>query len=682
MTSFLQNKYLTFLNKFCIVIIFIFLCHNFVKMRHMKLYRLIFVAFALIALVNISLAVPAFREPVTITQPDGTTLTIRLYGDEFRKVRTTIDGYIIRENVQGFYAYAVRDTDNRLVAGQVIARDPEKRTPADKIFLNKVQKMNSGADLHSIQPVMSKMKRVSAVSASTGFPKTGSPSTLVIMVNFSDKSFVVSNPLDQFTRLLNQQDYSDNGGTGSARDYFRAASNGQFSPQFDVVGPYNLTNNMAYYGANDTNGDDDKPAYLIVDACKAADDAGIDFSQYDTDGDGFVDNVFVYYAGYNEAEGGPSNTIWPHRWAVQPGFNFTNNQNLIRFDGKMVFDYACSSELKGNSGTNMCGIGTFVHEFGHVIGLPDYYHTEADKPALDYWSVMDAGAYLNQGRTPPAYSAYDRFYLGWLTPQQLTTPADMSLYPLSQSRTPLTSTAKQAYLLSATNHNLNGTSPSPVEFYIMEYRRKVGWDAFLPAEGLLFWHIDYNQTAWDNNTVNNYSGATQTASSHMRVYLQPLSGYTTTPGTAFTTGSFTPLTWSGTNINRPISNIVRTNDSISFKIMGGAPVDPNAPVIRTGVIDSQLVFPTIKSGTQIGRQLNIRTTDVTGNLTVVLSGVNAASWQLSASQITAAEANSGAGAIITVTFRPTTVGQHTATLTISGGGLSPEKVITLSGQAN
>ena len=648
----------------------------------MKLNRQIIIVFALNVFVNIALAVPAFREPVTITQPDGNTLTIRLYGDEFRKVRTTIDGYLIRENAQGFYAYAVRDTDNRLVAGQVIARDPEKRSASDKVFLNKVQKIDSETDLNTIQPVMSKMRSVPAVSASTGFPKTGSPRSLVIMVNFSDKSFVVPTPQTAFTSLLNQDNYSENGGTGSARDYFMAASNGQFSPQFDVVGPYTLTNTMAYYGANDTNGDDTKPAYLIVDACKAANDAGLDFTQYDADGDGFIDNVFVYYAGYNEAEGGPANTIWPHRWAVQPGYNFTNNQSLITFDGQKVYDYACTSELRGSSGTNMCGIGTFTHEFGHVIGLPDYYHTAADKSTLDYWSIMDAGAYLNQGRTPPTYSAYDRFYLGWLIPEQLSMPADKSLYPLSQSKTPLSSTAKQAYLLSATNHNLNGASPSPVEFYIMEYRRKVGWDTYLPAEGLLFWHIDYNQTAWDNNTPNNYTGTSQTASSHMRVYLQPLSGYTSTPGTAFTTGSFTPLTWSGSNINRPVTDIVKTNDSISFKIMGGAAVDPNAPVIRTGVIDAQLVYPAIKSGAQLGRQLNIKTTDVTGNLTVALSGTNAASWQLSATQITASEANSAAGANITVTFKPATVGSHTATLTISGGGLSPEKVITLTGQAN
>ena len=99
------------------------------------------------------------------------------------------------------------------------------------------------------------------------------------MVNFSDVSFVVPNAQDAFSRLLNQENYSDNGGTGSAKDYFRAASYGQFSPQFDVVGPYTLPNTMAYYGANDASDNDVKPAYMVVDACSIANN-DVDFTQY------------------------------------------------------------------------------------------------------------------------------------------------------------------------------------------------------------------------------------------------------------------------------------------------------------------------------------------------------------------------------------------------------------------
>ncbi len=625
-------------------------------------------------------AVPAYPYPLTITQPDGTTLTVRLYGDESRKVRSTVDGYVIKKNDKGFYTYAVRDQENRIVAGERVARDTEKRSATDLTYMSKALK----ADEVFSEPVLkpSKIKRTPAAVLSTGFPKIGSPRSLVIMVNFSDLSFVTPNSQDAFNRLLNQENYSDNGGTGSARDYFKAASYGQFSPQFDVVGPYTLSNTMAYYGANDSNGDDVKPAYMVVDACKAADNAGVDFTQYDADGDGYIDNVFVYYAGYNEAEWGPDNSIWPHRWVVERNYNYTGTAQSLLFDGKKVYDYACTSELKESSGSNMCGIGTFTHEFGHVISLPDYYHTEEDKNTLNNWSIMDAGAYLNEGRTPPTYSAYDRFYLGWLTPEELSSAANKSLYPLSQSTVPVASTAKQAYLLSATTHNLEGSDPSPKEFYIMEYRKKTGWDAFLPGEGLLFWHIDYNQTAWDNNAPNNYTGTSQTSSSHMRVYLQPLSGYTTTPGTAFTSGSFDPLTWSGTNINRAITDITKTNDSISFKIMGGAPVvEPNLPQIFAGHINEKLQFPVTRSNQENIKYLNIKTTDITGDLTVSMSGTNAASFDVSTATISRSTANSSEGAILTVAYKPQDTGEHNAVLTISGGGLNPEKVIQLVGNA-
>ena len=624
-------------------------------------------------------AIPAYPYPVTIIQPDGTTVTVQLHGDESRKIRTTVDGYVIKINENGFYAYAILDENNQLVAGEKSARDPEKRSAADQVYLKKAKKIQDIITENAAKP--SKTKRVAAEIYSTGFPKTGSPKSLVIMVNFSDLNFVVPNPQDAFSRLLNQENYSDNGGTGSANDYFKAASYGQFSPQFDVVGPYTLPNTMAYYGANDASGNDEKPAYMVVDACSIANN-DVDFTQYDADGDGYIDNVFIYYAGYNEAEWGPENSIWPHRWAVQPGYNYLTPPNLIKFDGKTVFDYACTSELRGKTGTNMCGIGTFTHEFGHVIGMPDYYHTTADKNALNYWSIMDAGAYLNSGRTPPTYSAYDRFYLGWLSPEEINAPSDRSLYPISQSKVPVESTAKQAYLLSATTHNLDGDNPSPLEFYIMEYRKKTGWDTYLPAEGLLFWHIDFDQTAWDNNTPNNYTDTIQTASSHMRVYLQPLSGYSTTPGTAFTSGSFNPLTWSGSTLNREITSITKTNDSISFKLMGGTPVNPDTlPIIKVGIINEVLHFATTKAGETSVKHLKIKTTDLGGDLNVNISGTHASLFSVSTQTISMGDANTETGADLHVTYSPNITGTQTAILTISGGGLNPEKVIELRGES-
>lgn len=644
--------------------------------------KLLFFIISLIFCISEAGSVPAYPYPIDIQQPDGTFLTINLHGDENRKIRTTADGIVIMKNKEGFYSYAIKNNDNKIIAGERIARNPERRNVSDKNYVKQAVKIDELKSELSVRP--QKIKRApSAISNSNGFPRTGSPRSLVILVNFKDKAFTVPSPNTAFENLLNQENYSGNGGTGSARDYFIAASYGQFNPQFDVVGPYTLPNNMAYYGKNDdkNNDEDIRPTQMIVDACKAADNAGLDFRIYDTDNDGYIDNVFVYYAGYNEAEYGSEDSIWPHRWVIQRGYNYTGSEASITFDGKKVFDYACTSELRGNSGSNMCGIGTFTHEFGHVIGLPDYYHTEDDKDTLDDWSIMDAGAYLNQGRTPPTYSAYDRFYLGWLAPEELNSPADKSLYPISQTGIPIDNTSKQAYILSATTHNLIGDNPSPKEFFVMEYRKKTGWDTFLPAEGLLFWHIDYDADAWEDNSPNNYNNDSQTLNSHMRVYLQPLSGSDTTPGTAFTSGSFNPTTWAGNAIDREITDITKSNDSISFKIMGGAPYIPpqGDPKINVAVVNEVLSFSTTKPGNANIKHLKIKTTDLYGDLSVSLSGAHSDMFFISINSIPFENANSKDGEIITVKFEPSNIGIYNAILTISGGGLEPAKVIQLNG---
>jgi len=515
-------------------------------------------------------AVKAYPHPITVTQPDGTSITIKLHGDEHFKYNTTEDGYLIARDGDGIFRYAKFNNGIIELLDQK-ATSIEKRTISEKTVINQLEKNpDLGATLNARR--VQKAQKAAAISkVSSQFPLTGSPRSLIILVNFSDKSFVTANPKTAFTNLLNQTGYSTNGGTGSARDYFIESSFGQFSPQFDVVGPFTLPQNMDYYGKNNSNGDDQNPQQLIIDACAAA-DAEVDFKNYDTDNDGFVDNIFVYYAGNNEAEGAAANTIWPHRWSLA---NYST-----KFDGKIIYDYACTSELRGSSGSTMCGIGTFCHEFGHVLGLVDYYHTTENKKTLENWSIMDGGAYLNQGRTPPSYSSYDRFFLGWLKPTELKSPQNVSIQSLISGN--------KAYLVSQNgNHNLIGANPVAAEFFMIENRQKTGFDAFLPAAGMLIWHIDYLKNAWDNNSPNNYTGTSQTASSHMRVYLQPLSGQTTTPGTAFTTGSFTPTLWNGTSIEKPITDINVSNGMVGFKFMGGsttieAPIATAATDIRKG----------------------------------------------------------------------------------------------------
>lgn len=516
-----------------------------------KIFNRLVVLIFLILFSTKILAVPATPFPVTKIQPDGTELIVYLRGDEYFHYELTSDGYLIKQDEQGFYRYAAKDKSGIIKTTNIRVNQIAKRTNEEKKYLRTVI---ANPNFREEQTTRRALKAPARNDKKNSFPRTGSPKSIVILVNFLNIQFVTPSPQEAFNKMLNEEGYSENGGTGSARDYFITSSFEASSPEFVVVGPYTLPNIRSYYGANDSSGDDARPREMIKDACTIAAANGVNFADYDTDGDGRVDNVFVYYAGHNEAEGGPSESVWPHRWEVN---------NSFTINGKIISGYACTSELRGSSGSKMCGIGTFVHEFGHVYGLPDYYNTEDSKKyTLSQWNVMDEGAYLNNGKTPPTYSAYDRFYLGWLTPKVLSHPQKVLLEDLK--------TSNSAYIITESGtHNLNPTNPTPLEFFTVENRQKKGWDAYLPASGMLVTRIFYNSTAWANNEVNN----TPTALGVDIIEADGIANGSTLVGDPFPGSTnkteFSPILRNGTEIDRPLSNIKMENGIISFDFMGG-----------------------------------------------------------------------------------------------------------------
>ena len=449
-------------------------------------------------------AVTATPEPLEVTQPDGSKLSVKLVGDEFHHYYTLTDGTPLCQTKEGWYI-----TD---------------------------------ASVAKPSPAIRKARRIAQeqTAINHGFPLTGSPKSIVILVNFSDLQFQYTR--EDFERMLNQSGYHENDGIGSARDYFIACSDSIFRPQFDCYGPVNLSKGYAYY--------DDHASQMIVEAChKVADELGVDFTQYDTNDDGRIDNVFVYYAGHNEAEGASSKTIWPHRSVVS---------GSERVNGKLIYDYACTSELRGSAGNGMCGIGTFCHEFGHVLGLPDYYDTSYTYYTLGSWDIMCSGSYNGNGKTPPTYSAGERFQLGWITPVQLKDAGVYTLEPLTNGKHPV-------YLLAATDHNLSWEDASPNEYWLLENRQHVGWEAAptcLPGTGMLIWHVDYNASSWGSNTPNNYMPLRYDIeeAGGVRGYAADSDPY---PGSKNII-TFTPVLHDGTLIEQPITGIVEDGQEISF----------------------------------------------------------------------------------------------------------------------
>ncbi len=507
-------------------------------------------ASALLLPAGIAYGVPARPGIVERHQADGSVVNVQLRGDEHAHFILSEDGYPLAE-VEGLLYYASVDAKGILTPSSIRATDIAMRSDEAKSFLASVDATVAVEALaRAAQNAPRKAMQKGPGLMSTTFPGKGSPRSLVILVSYSDLNFTLDNPEEYFYNMLNTPGFSEWNAQGSARDYFIESSGGQFTPQFDLLGPVKLPNKMVYYGGNGgAGGSDLHPEMMAVHACQELDDE-IDFSVYDVNKDGVIDNVFIFYAGRGEASGGSANTVWPHSWDVRYIGDYL-------FDGVMLANYACTNEWDGSAPD---GIGTFCHEFSHVLGLPDLYATDYTSSFTPgSWDLLDIGSYNNNSRTPPLYSAFERYALDWMTPEEISGPANIVLPPIGSNR---------AYIIPTGKQN---------EYFLLENRQQVGWDAYIPGHGMLVWHIDYNVGIWSRNVVNN-------TSAHQYVDIEEADNtrteYTRT-GDAFPgrsnilsiTDDTAPnlKAWSGERLGLPITNITETNGIITFKVAGGAP---------------------------------------------------------------------------------------------------------------
>ena len=470
-------------------------------------------------------AVPAYRGWQTKTQPDGTPLQVRLIGDEFYHYWQDQAGNVVKCDSLGYW---------RVVESQPTPATIKARRQASAMLQSRPKKAVGSVNL--------------------------APRGLVILVNFKDTKFNASNTQVAMNDLMNSSSYTYNGATGSVRQFFSDQSDGQYEPDFDVIGPVTLSNNVDYYGGNVNNerGQDKLPGDMVVEACSIANALhNVDFTQYDNDKDGDVDFVYIIYAGKGEADGGAANTIWPHSWDLESAADYDNCSYTLsqrRFDNKYILNYACSGEIDGQTGAR-AGIGTIVHEYSHVIGLPDLYDIDygqnyEDEATPGAWHVMDGGSYNNDGNTPPNYSIYDKYFLGWKTPTNLgATAQNLSLKAAGTD-------GYNAYQITSGNSLLAATSTNTA--YYIENRQQSGWDAYVPGHGLVIWKLMYNQTAWNNNGPNATPGT-------IRYAVVSASGATTKIGTASDPfpGTKKVTRWEGVN-GKPLLNITEKNGIISL----------------------------------------------------------------------------------------------------------------------
>ena len=501
-------------------------------------------------------AIPAWPGLHTVLQPDGTSLSLRLLGDEYAHSYVTTDGWLVGPDADGImhYVTAVSD-DGRTELSAAMAHNASLRSAEERQMLLAEGQTDFASYYRKVAGTQWQTapqgKSARRSLGGTSFPTQGEVRGLVLLVEFADNAFQPEYDRALFERQLNEEGYADYAATGSARDYFIAQSMGRFTPRFDVAGPLRLSRPMAYYGASSRLGNDANPGEMVSEACRMAHDSlSIDFSQYDFDGDGDVDFVFVLYAGYGENYGAPSTTVWPHMSSLR-----TLNVDC-RLDGKTIDRYACSCELNGSSGTELDGIGAVCHEFSHVLGLPDFYNTyNTSLTQLGSWDVMDAGSYNNNSRTPPSFTAFERYSLGWMELTEIDTPSDSIV------------------LDEITRHNvgLRISTASENEFFTLENHQQEGWDCFQPGRGLMIIHVSYSESAWRNNSVN--SGATPR---YDLVEADGTQGYDLetdlfpTPANDMFTDYSTPgsTSWSGVPTEKGVTRIRQNGDgTVSFRFM-------------------------------------------------------------------------------------------------------------------
>ena len=577
-----------------------------------------------------------------IKQADGTTITVRAYGDEDLSYFLASDGTLLYQEGTNFYIAGVK-ADGTLYSTGVLAHEPSMRTIKE---ISAIKAQNAKAFYNSMetQAKANKVRREPMTPDNSLLPSLGKHKIPVILVEFSDVEFSVENPKATFDKYLNgkelfnkETDPEMGQNYAGVAKYFKDMSFGKFEPEFEVYGPVNLGKPLATYGAGYSS--QENMGLLLTDACTAVDDE-VDFTQYDSNDDGNIDLIYIIYAGFSQSIAGNSTDC------IHPKSGYLSLAKS--FDGMDVKRYGVNNELNGTpadqaNGPIINGIGLFCHEFSHCMGLPDLYPKSGSiaeaciNQNMDYWSLMDAGEYTANGYRPTAYTAWERERLGWMEIGTLTGPSNVELKSLDEG--------------GAAFRIYNDKDETGHEYYIVENVQNNGWNKNLFGNGLMVTHVDYlsSQFSLGGCKVNNTEG-------HPRMHVMAADGmfvpeyflgstiedsYITFlkehnadlvakyggqvfsiddykaeaagdlfPGTSNATSltdDSQPMkawTYNGETMGKPITDI--TNDTekgiVSFKFMGGGePVDGINEVTVNKTTDSHVYSI---SGTYMGNDIN------------------------------------------------------------------------------
>lgn len=557
---------------------------------------------------------PAWRGTLTLTQPDGSVLQARVVGDEFAHLMVDLQGNALIQNSEGWWCYAAFCGDGSMHSTGTVAGDKLRPSSAAGGDIGEVLRKWSAQNKRALvrNPlVATKGGQVAGVwkkagsSSGTGAGWTrncagegaGSSSEaeaksdieagsdgigsntpevirkrcLVLLAEFKDLK--MSFARERFENLMNT-------GEASVRKYLDDQFLGRYDFVFDVAPIVTLSQTHQYYGKN-SNGKDSRAAEAVAEACRLAAANGTDFSIYDTDNDGKVDDILLFYAGKDESEGGGDDCIWSHAWKLSAA-------NIkLTLNGKVIDSYAATSELtlRSSGKYQFKTIGTICHEYSHSLGLADMYDTDyggSGGEADGLWkstALMDKGNFNNDGRTPPYYNAIDRDMLGIGQCEELK---------------------EGHYVLEPINLNgrfLRMDTANEGEYYLIECRTNTGWDIYTRCKGLAIYHIDKsaNLTGYSPVYERNASAAERWTSNEVNCrpqhqcadMIESLDNANDISQIMWPYGknnSFTPQSspsftlWDGSSSPLSITDILQIGDNVSFNVVKSESANPEKAI--------------------------------------------------------------------------------------------------------
>lgn len=418
---------------------------------------------------------------------------------------------------------------------------------------------------------------------------------LVILIEFSDLAFQEGRNNAYYQKVFNEPGFNERNGKGCVADYFRDQSRGKCNLEFDVFGPYQVSQKAQPYEDPNANTKNYGTASMREATQKMlAANPTLDLSVYDWNGDKTIEQIIYVYAGLT---GGVNDKdCYGHIWPNTGTFS-----QIVTSDNYKISQYTNSAEHWPTTAKATCGIGTICHEFAHSLGLPDIYPTSSsdDYSVCDEWDLMDGGNFTNYGWCPSNFTAMERWLMGWLTFVDVDDASSITdLKPIEAGGS--------AYRIKH----------SDSEWLILENRQQTGWDAGAPGKGLVIYHVNYIASVWNNNSVNNdpqkrrfylvpadnlnYNawsakigeGSVYQNSGHMNSRILSNSPYPYIEESVVVNNSLTDTSTpaakmfypEGSYLNVPITNIaVNADGQIAFDIKGGTTAIQGVTVQKEGV---------------------------------------------------------------------------------------------------